>query len=267
MNQQNQSAQLRAEYHGAHAAVQHTAVAQRQMNLPRAGKRHHPVRTTILAILLLAIVAAGTYAYLLNRSMNTVRDDMKTMSVDYKTLTTQILSNDATGASATAQSISATVTKVQTETDSWVWRVAANAPVFGQDVKIMQSLVGVADDLASKVAVPVTKQYSVLLEDGVIGADGSIDASAVVLKAGEVSALVTTLTNAKQVVAQADQTVNGLGASHFQELNDGVASAREGVDSLNKTFEAIDPVLTSANQLANDVTALVQKMSSWGISL
>lgn len=233
----------------------------------RPAKRRHLARTIIIGIVIVLACCIGAYAYMLLNSMNTMKGDMQQISADYKTLATQTITGDATQANAAAVAITEHVGKVQAQANSWVWNVAAALPVYGEDVGIMRTLVQVSNDLANQVAVPVTEKYSVLLADKVIDADGNLDAAKLVMKAGEVSDMVITLQDAKAVVAQCDQTVNELPPAHFQELNDSIVSAREGMDSLDKTFQTIDPLLTKASQLEESVTALLNQLSAFGISL
>lgn len=246
---------------------QSTSTLHSAHHMEGRAKRHHPVRTTIIVIVVVLACAVGGYAYALTTSMNTLKTDLKQMSADYKTLTTQIVASNASGANSTAIAIASQVDKVQTETNSWVWNVAAAVPVYGEDVKTMRTLVGVSNDLADQVAVPVTEKYSALLADGVIDGSGNLDAGKLVAKVGEVSDMISVLQRAKTVVTQCDQTVKNLPVSHFEELNEGIASAREGVDSLNTSFQAIDPMLQQAGQVEESVTSLLYKLGDLGINL
>lgn len=191
-------------------------------------RRHHPLRN-ILLILLLAIVAyAACCAYSALRIYNDAQD----ASAAYQHAEQSLSSGDISSAVADVRTLSAAASDVGSEADSWVWIAGEYIPWVGEDVSVARGLAHVADSLCNDALLPVVEQY-----EGATSGSGSIGSAA------------DAVSSAAQAVAACQEELDGLGTSHFSQLNDAKSELSQAVSAASGGLGGVSSVLGALSVL------------------
>ncbi len=143
----------------------------------RKGRKghHHHVGRVILIIVLALVVLGGLEGFALYRSAKAVKTDAQAVLVESSTLKNSLKTGDTDTLRTTVADISAKADAINQEVHSPAWVVASYVPVYGQDVKGIQTLGNVAVDLSQNALTPFAHaaegiQFSTLFANGKIDA-------------------------------------------------------------------------------------------------
>ena len=219
-------------------AGQYQGYSSQEMNeYLQQKKKKHPVRNTIVAILIVVIIvgAFGGYTgYTLYNSAKAVKDDAAVVMSEMSDLKDQILAENPTQANATAQDIAKRASNMRNETSGWAWKVASIVPVYGDDIVKVRELSGVLDDLSSDAIVPLVAEVSQisiknLLTNGAINVDLANRA-------------VMALNNAAPVISAAATKLDSMGDAKLEQINGPLVKARDTLDKLNTVTEFVSGI-------------------------
>lgn len=191
-------------------------------------KKGHPVRNTIIVLLLLILILggfAGFTGYRLYNSAKTVRADASVVMDEISDLKDQILSENPTQANATASDIAKRAKAMKEETSRWEWTVGSYVPVYGGDVNKVRELAGVFDELATQAIVPLVSEVSQvsiknLLVDGAINVDLA-------------KRMVEAVDKAAPIIDTAARKLDTMGKAELEQVNGPLEKARDRLASLN----------------------------------
>lgn len=214
------------------------------------------MRRAIIAIIAVLVALCAFYAVALGGSIRHLQDDADSLTDEYGAIEKQLAANDVDGALESAKGAVATSDQMKAEAGTWQWDIAACIPYYGQDVSTLRTLLDVSDTLANDAALPVVQSYRNATDNGVIAADGTIDAWELAKHADEVPALLQSVRDAGDVVSQCSRTVSGLPPARTSELAKIVAFAQTNLSDLNDVFAMISAI-TSVDAMADTAKGLL----------
>lgn len=199
-------------------------------------RRHHPIRNLLVVILLALVAYVACAGYSVMRIYGDVRDAQSA----YQHAESSLGSGDVTSAIADVRSLSTAAADIGDQADFWVWPVGEHVPWIGEDVTVARGLAHVSDSLCNDALLPVVEQYE--------GATSG---------AGSASGAADALTSAATAVTSCQQQLDGLGTSHFSQLNaakdelaQAVSAVGGGLGGLSSAISALGALGGVASSLA-----------------
>ena len=244
-----------------------------------------------LGVVVALVVVAGVFAVTLWGSYQRIAPLASQLESDASSLEDALESYDVNAATKLLTSIDTSIDGIGSELDGDVWDVAAALPVLGDDVRGARTLVGVAQDVMGTTVIPLSDAVQGISSAGLsalgIGlGDALTGGAAAGLSASSVDDIADSLASVdgaletlrgSQAALDADaQTLSGLGAFHFDELNEAHAQLLDVVEELDEAIGQVTPVLENyasakssvseaadaATQAANEVATAASKAVS-----
>lgn len=196
-----------------------------------APKHRHRLAKTLLGIVAALLVLLAVYAGLLLGSLSTVREQVSAVETDATRLQAAIDDLDLASVSTATDGLSESVGALDRELSGWVWTLASALPIYGGDVGAARHTVAVADDLVQNALVPLVSAAEGYL-DGVSeqGFAGLFDSEAL----GQVE---DALTGAAPHLRDAKTALDGVGPTHFADLDAAIDELRTLVDGANDLLD------------------------------
>ena len=215
---------------------------------PVQKKKGHPVRNTLIVILLLLLVIGGVggfTGYNLYQSAKTVKADAAVVMTDISDLKSQLLSDNPSQANATAADIAKRAQNMKKETSGWEWTVASYVPVYGGDVAKVKELSDVLDELAQDAVVPLVGEVSqVSLKN--LFVDGGINVEYAKQMVGAVA-------SAAPVIDKCTTKIEAMGEAKLDQVNEPLKKAKDALGKLNTAAQFVDGIApTFADMIGAD---------------
>ncbi|KUH59421.1 hypothetical protein AUL39_03660 [Tractidigestivibacter scatoligenes] len=211
-------------------------------NQPNRGKKsHHPGRV-VLVIVLALVAVVGACGFLLYRSAQAVEADAKQITSAASSMKENLTSGDGDMLLANANSFASAAADMHQETSGALWGVASTLPVVGQDVKNAQQLASIADDMGSKVLVPMSQSLSGVSMSSLLS-DGKVDVDAI-------QSLVDALSNVSPTISDCLQRANDIQSGSIAQVNNYVEKAQD-------LLSTADEAAQTANKIAPSLPGLL----------
>ena len=213
-------------------------------------KRFHPIRTLFVIVILAIAVYFGVMVY------SGVQIGMAVLDAtnSYETCRAQIDEGDYDGAVESVHKMTEASHRARTEVSQPQWTIARNLPVIGDDAENLCTLSEVVDDISLKVVDPLVTTYDTAAAGNYAGllsiatSEGGIPGYF-----GEASSVVT----------QGNARLESLPPSHFPQINDLVARAKEmtgtasdAVETVNETVSAVEGVGSFLGDIGSSIGEL-----------
>jgi hypothetical protein len=209
----------------------------------RKGRKghHHHVGRVILIIVLALVVLGGLEGFALYRSAKAVKTDAQAVLVESSTLKNSLKTGDTDTLRTTVADISAKADAINQEVHSPAWVVASYVPVYGQDVKSIQTLGNVAVDLSQNALTPFAHaaegiQFSTLF------ANGKIDVAAL-------QTLSSSVSDIAPVVQSSQQTIAALPQAHITQVAEAIEKVRSPLTSASTALEDVEQIIPYLPQM------------------
>lgn len=204
----------------------------------------------VVLVLVIAVAVSGTFALL---SAKRLKGQASSVMQDVTLIVDSVKSQDFAGASQAAQRVAGTADDMSGELSSPLWTVASFIPVYGQDIKGIQTLAKALDDVSADALVPLTQTLEANPPSNLISTDKKINLEAVTTLLGAVE-------SAAPAVQSCTDTVESLPQMHISKLEEMIAPAKEKLASMNGLFQKaadLAPVAGSILGAGGDRTYLL----------
>ncbi|WP_307738560.1 DUF4012 domain-containing protein [uncultured Parolsenella sp.] len=223
---------------------------------PKPGKRvhrHRGLKRFLIAFFAILVVLGGVggfCGYRMYRDVKSVQADAQKVLGVSDALKQAVKDGDGTKVASAMNDAAAAASRMKVTTHTTLWNVASHIPVYGEDVKTVQSLTTTVDTLASEGLVPLGKGLSQVNFEDLIGDDGSIDVATM-------QTAVDALQTSAPSIHQANQELQALPKAHIGKLNDVLTKAQDKFSSVDAGVTAAEAVAPYVPQLfgANGQTA------------
>lgn len=208
-------------------------------------KKGHPVRNTILVLLVIVVLIgafAGVTGFTLYNSAKTVKADASAVMKDITDLKDQVLGEQGDAAKATAADIAKRAANMKSETSGWAWTVAGYVPVYGSDVSTVRELSTILDELSTQAVTPLVNEASQVSIKSMIGSDGSINVE-------QAQRLVSALDNAAPVITQCAARIEKLPDAHLDQIKEPLEKAKSKVGKLDTITKFVDQIAPTFSQM------------------
>ncbi len=206
---------------------------------PSRGKkshRHHPARV-VLVVGLVLVAAIGICGFFLYRSARTVQADAKVLTSTASSMKQDLASGDGNTLLTSANSFASAASDMHKETSGALWGLAANLPVVGQDVKNAQQLASIADDMGSKVLVPMAQGLSGVSLSSLLS-DGKVDVDAI-------QSLANALSDVSPTISDCSQRANAIQPGSSSRVNNYVEKAQDLLSAADEAAQTADKIAPS----------------------
>lgn len=195
-------------------------------------KRRGPLIAGIVIAIVLALVggAAGAGFALLNE-VKTVKNDALAIVDSASAIKDALKSGGGSDLETIANDIDTRASRMNETTHGPLWNLAALVPVYGQDVRTVQTVATSLDTLSGDVIVPLAASMQGLEGSSLLTDDGSINVDTL-------SALADTLTASKDTINRIADDIEALPAAHISQLQDALEKAKPLVATLNDGVNA-----------------------------
>lgn len=223
-------------------------------------KRGGAAGKVVLGAVVALVVVAGVFAATLWGSYQRIAPLASQLESDASSLEGALESYDVNSATQLLTSIDASIDAIASELDGGAWDFAAALPVLGEDVRGARTLVGVAQDVMGTTVMPLSdavqgvssaglRALGVGLTDALTGGAGeALGLSGVNDLADSLASVdgaLETLRSSQAALDADAQTLSGLGAFHFDELNEAREQLAGVVEELDEAIGQVTPVLES----------------------
>lgn len=194
-------------------------------------RHRHRLAKTLVGIVAALLVLLAVYAALLLASLSTIRGQASAVEADATRLQAAVDDLDLASVSAATNGLSESVGALNRELSGWTWAIASALPIYGGDVRAARQTVAVADDLVQNVLAPLVGAAEGYL-GGVSeqGFAGLFDSEAL----GQVE---DALTGAAPRLRDAKAALDGVGPTHFADLDAAIDELRTLVDGANDLLD------------------------------
>ncbi|QWC83995.1 DUF4012 domain-containing protein [Nocardioidaceae bacterium] len=128
---------------------------------------------TGLSLLALVIVLVGIGIWMALGAL-TAYERLSSAREDITELQQDVTDGNIAGIDARVASLRADTAEARDAVDTWAWRLAAYAPVLGDDVTALRTVVAVTDDLADGPAASLARAATTLTADALKPVDGRV---------------------------------------------------------------------------------------------
>ena len=208
-----------------------------------ATNRTSPFRI-ILRLLLILLVVAGIYGFMLYQSISKLRDTVASADAAYQECVTQVENGQYQDALVSIRTVANDVGNINDELQGWQWNVASVLPVINQDVDCARKSANVANTLTNNAVMPVIEEAGELLGDG-----SSTSLETIPDTLAKLPKLYETVKSARTVVASCKTEADALPTSHFDELNQMTDKVKQAATSTEEAFASFDPVFEAIDGL------------------
>ncbi len=255
--------------HGKHAAQSSTqALASKKNknsfsanNTPRPftkPKKKHTKLIVVLVIVLVLLALIGVGGFTLYNSAKALKSEASSVMQDVSKIQSSITGGKYDEASKYANNIATTSASMKQEMDAPIWSVAAAIPFVGSDVSGVKELVGVLNEAATGVLIPLTDSLKNAPLENLLDDSGAIDIDTV-------STLLAAVSNTAPAMDSCAQKVEKIPSMNISQLEEVVASAKEKIAKLNDVYQeaaAFAPVVGSVLGDGGERTYLITAQNS-----
>ena len=209
---------------------------------PKPGKRVHRHRglkrffAALFAVLVILGAVGGFCGYKLYQDVKAVQSDAQKVLAVSDQLKQAVKDGDGSKVASSMEEVAVASSRMKATTHGTLWNLATHIPVYGEDVRTVQSLTTTLDALATNGLVPLGKGLSQVNLKSLIGDDGSIDVATM-------QSAVEALQASAPAIHQANQEIQALPKAHVGKLDDVLTKAKD-------QFSSIDAGVTAAEGVA-----------------
>lgn len=210
-----------------------TPYVPQQVNMPdRKPRKHHPIRSLFILLLVCILVLAGSLM-----RISATAGSAEALATE---LQSEASAGDLSGARTALASLMEDMDTLKAETDEWIWTVLGYIPYIGDDVTAAKTMVGAMDRVSTDALQPVLEQYD------------SITSSAATVqeKADASSSLATALKSAQATIEGAQSDLASMPAPHFPELQDLASRLESSLGAVDSQVATINAATSSASDAA-----------------
>ena len=206
------------------------------------GRRHHSHVGLVIALVIVAIVAVcGACAFQLYRSAMTAKGHAEDMVTELSTLKEAVKSGDTEALNNSVNTIVEDSDALNVEVTSPLWKLAANLPVVGEDVRSVQTLGAASSALVNDALVPIAQSVSgKKLSD--IMHDGSFDVETI-------SSVVAAVDQATPTIEGTLDTIDSLPEAHIPQLASAIEKVKTQTTQVRDTLAKAKPMLDVLPQM------------------
>ena len=195
-------------------------------------KRRGPLVAGIIIALVLALIGASAGAgFVLLNEVKTVKNDALAIVDSADSVKDALKSGNNSTLEAVANDIDTRASRMNEMTHGPLWNLATLVPVYGQDVRTVQTVAASLDAISGDVIVPLATSMQGLESSSLFTADGAINVDAL-------SVLADTLTTSQGTINRVAADIEALPAAHIGQLQDALDKAKPLVATLNDGVNA-----------------------------
>lgn len=205
-------------------------------------RRHHSRVGLVIALVIVAVVAVcGACAFQLYRSAMTAKGHAEDMVTELSTLKEAVKSGDTEALNNSVNTIVEDSDALNVEVTSPLWKLAANLPVVGEDVRSVQTLGAASSALVNDALVPIAQSVSgKKLSD--IMHDGSFDVETI-------SSVVAAVDQATPTIEGTLDTIDSLPEAHIPQLASAIEKVKAQTTQVRDTLAKAKPMLDVLPQM------------------
>lgn len=205
-------------------------------------RRHHSRVGLVIALVIVAVVAVcGACAFQLYRSAMTAKGHAEDMVTELSTLKEAVKSGDTEALNNSVNTIVEDSDALNVEVTSPLWKLAANLPVVGEDVRSVQTLGAASSALVNDALVPIAQSVSgKKLSD--IMHDGSFDVETI-------SSVVAAVDQATPTIEGTLDTIDSLPEAHIPQLASAIEKVKTQTTQVRDTLAKAKPMLDVLPQM------------------
>lgn len=206
------------------------------------GRRHHSHVGLVIGLVIVAIVAVcGACAFQLYRSAMTAMGHAEDMVTELSTLKEAVKSGDTEALNNSVNTIVEDSDALNVEVTSPLWKLAANLPVVGEDVRSVQTLGAASSALVNDALVPIAQSVSgKKLSD--IMHDGSFDVETI-------SSVVAAVDQATPTIEGTLDTIDSLPEAHIPQLASAIEKVKTQTTQVRDALAKAKPILDVLPQM------------------
>jgi len=206
------------------------------------GRRHHSHVGLVIGLVIVAIVAVcGACAFQLYRSAMTAKGHAEDMVTELSTLKEAVKSGDTDALNNSVNTIVEDSDALNVEVTSPLWKLAANLPVVGEDVRSVQTLGAASSTLVNDALVPIAQSVSgKKLSD--IMHDGSFDVETI-------SSVVAAVDQATPTIEGTLDTIDSLPEAHIPQLASAIEKVKTQTTQVRDALAKAKPILDVLPQM------------------
>lgn len=206
------------------------------------GRRHHSHVGLVIGLVIVAIVAVcGACAFQLYRSAMTAKGHAEDMVTELSTLKEAVKSGDTEALNNSVNTIVEDSDALNVEVTSPLWKLAANLPVVGEDVRSVQTLGAASSALVNDALVPIAQSVSgKKLSD--IMHDGSFDVETI-------SSVVAAVDQATPTIEGTLDTIDSLPEAHIPQLASAIEKVKTQTTQVRDALAKAKPILDVLPQM------------------
>lgn len=205
-------------------------------------RRHHSHVGLVIGLVIVAIVAVcGACAFKLYRSAMTAKGHAEDMVTELSTLKEAVKSGDTDALNNSVNTIVEDSDALNVEVTSPLWKLAANLPVVGEDVRSVQTLGAASSALVNDALVPIAQSVSgKKLSD--IMHDGSFDVETI-------SSVVAAVDQATPTIEGTLDTIDSLPEAHIPQLASAIEKVKTQTTQVRDALAKAKPILDVLPQM------------------
>lgn len=201
----------------------------------RRRKRGHGCLISFLAVLLVILAVAGACGYKLYTSAQQVHAQGTWMLTQIDPLKEALDTGDSEQLISISQELTQTAAWIDAETHTTLWNLASFLPVFGEDIRTVQTLGGLTESLTRDALMPVSESIAGLRLDDLVQ-DGRID---VALLQG----IAAPVSEALPLIRDAAATIEALPDAHIQKVQNILDKLRGPLGEYGSLLDFADQAL------------------------
>lgn len=201
---------------------------------PRKRGRGKLVAGIIGAIFAIIVAVGGVCGFFMLQDYRAITAQVPTLMEEAGTLKDSVMAGDGETVRNTAADIASKVTDMHNRLEGIPWQIASLAPVVGQDVSTVRTVVAQADTLCQYALIPACDSLgdlnlSNLMSDGAINVD-------------LLQSLVNTLQNVSPVVQQSAEIIDALPDPVIGKVNEFVTQVKDLVGTANSAVTSLNEI-------------------------
>lgn len=217
---------------------------------------HRAASAAICAGVVLVLLVCLT-AVSVNASIGRVQTCTQQLSAGYSNLKNHLSSADANAALEDAAAIENCAADLERELGGWTWSLAAVAPWTSADCTTARSLARINSRLAREVTTPLVDAFAAFAQTGIINGNGSVNLLALANNPQAAEQLVSSIRALQPAVSECNQEVQQLPEPNSNELKDATRNAKETLQTLDESFNAIDTLLSATTGIGDTIATLL----------
>ncbi len=256
--------------HAAQSAVQSTvqAPASRKNrnnfsinNAPQPfakPKKKHTKLIIVLVIVLVLLALIGVGGFTLYNSAKALKSEASSVMQDVSKIQSSITDGKYEDASKYANNIATTSATMKQEMDAPIWSIAAVIPFVGSDISSVKELVGVLNEAATDVLIPLTTSLENAPLENLLDDSGAIDIDTV-------STLLSAVDNTAPAMDSCAQKIENIPSMNISQLEEVIGPTKEKIAKLNDVYQeaaAFSPVVGSVLGNGSERTYLITAQNS-----